>query len=138
MTSEAITPDDLFACQLCGHCCKGYGGTYISQDEISNICRYLGLDQKQFIRRYCQISGGRTMVAQAENGYCIFWDQLCTIHPVKPRMCRIWPFIESVLVDAGNWQSMAASCPGMRIDFSDDQIQTCTRNVIKKQTITYP
>jgi hypothetical protein len=47
-------------------------------------------------------------------------------------MCRKWPFIESILVDAGNWQSLAASCPGMRTDFSDDQIQKCVHGVIKK------
>jgi hypothetical protein len=35
-------------------------------------------------------------------------------------------------VDAGNWQSLATSCPGMRTDFSDDQIQKCVHDVIKK------
>jgi Fe-S-cluster containining protein len=77
------------------------------------------------------ISGGKPLVAQTENGYCIFWDQLCTIHPVKPHMCRNWPFIESILVDVENWQSMAASCPGMRTDFSDNQIRKCVHDVIK-------
>jgi Fe-S-cluster containining protein len=135
MMFDVITPDELFDCQLCGNCCKGYGGTYISEDEIANICRYLGLDRKRFMRCYCQISGNKPLVAQAANGYCIFWDQLCTIHPVKPHMCRTWPFIESVLVDAVNWQSMADSCPGMRTDFRDEQIQQCVREVMKKQTI---
>ncbi len=133
MISDAVTPQDLFACQNCGHCCKGYGGTYITESEIDDIGRYLGLDRKRFMRSYCQISGGKLLVAQAENGYCIFWDQLCTIHPVKPHMCRKWPFIESIRVDARNWQSIAASCPGMRIDFSDDQIQKCVHDVIHRK-----
>jgi hypothetical protein len=47
-------------------------------------------------------------------------------------MCRRWPFIESILVDAGNWHAMAATCPGMRVDVSDDQIQNCVRAVIQK------
>lgn len=132
MTSDVVTPDDLFTCRRCGNCCKGYGGTYITAAEIDKICRYLGLDRKRFMRGYCQMSAGNPMVGQAENGFCVFWDQLCTIHPVKPKMCRKWPFIESVLVDARNWQYMASSCPGMRTDFSDDQIQKCVREVIKK------
>jgi hypothetical protein len=78
------------------------------------------------------MSGGKSLVAQAENGYCIFWDRLCTIHPVKPHMCRKWPFIESILVDSSNWHSMAASCPGMRADFSDDQIQRCVHDIIER------
>jgi hypothetical protein len=80
MTSDAVTPRDLFACQNCGQCCKGYGGTYITESEIDHVGRYLGLDRKRFMRCYCQISGGKPLVAQTENGYCIFWDQLCTIH----------------------------------------------------------
>lgn len=131
MTSDAVTPQDLFACQNCGQCCKGYGGTYITESEIKNICRYLGLDRKRFMRCYCQMSGGKSLVAQAENGYCIFWDQRCTIHPVKPHMCRKWPFIENILVDSSNWHSMAAFCPGMRTDFSDNQIRKCVHELIR-------
>lgn len=132
MSSDPVTPQDLFACQYCGQCCKGYGGTYVTESEIDDICRYLDLDRPRFMQHYCQFSGGKPLIAQTESGYCIFWDQLCTIHPVKPRMCRQWPFIESVLVDARNWHTMATSCPGMRTDFSDDQIQKCVRELIQK------
>lgn len=134
MRCDPVTPQDLFACQYCGQCCKGYGGTYVTESEIDAICRYLNLNRQQFIRCYCQISGGKPLIAQAESGYCVFWDQLCTIHPVKPHMCRKWPFIESILVDARNWQSMAASCPGMRTDFSDEQIQKCVHEFVKKSS----
>jgi Fe-S-cluster containining protein len=132
MTSDAVSAGDLFSCRCCGECCKGYGGTYITEDEINTICRYLSLERNAFMSRYCQISGNRPVVAQALNGYCIFWDKVCTIHPVKPRMCKNWPFIENILVDATNWQVMAASCPGMRTDFSDHQIQRCVREVLNK------
>ena len=134
MTSDTISPDDLFECQCCGNCCKGYGGTYLTESEIQTICRHLGLEQNIFIRRYCQISGGRPVIAQGLNGYCIFWDKVCTIHAVKPRMCRNWPFIENILVDATNWQAMAASCPGMKMDFSDHQIKRCVREVLNKSS----
>jgi Fe-S-cluster containining protein len=132
MTSDAAEPGSLFACRRCGNCCKGYGGTYITETEIDKICRYLGLERPKFIKHYCQMSGDRPVIAQGANGYCIFWDQLCSIHAVKPRMCRNWPFIESILVDARNWQAMAASCPGMRADASDDQVQRCVKEFIHK------
>ena len=134
MTSDTIGPGrgDLFACRRCGDCCKGYGGTYITENEIDNICRYLGLERNTFIKHYCQMSGDRPVIAQGLDGYCIFWDKLCIIHAVKPRMCRNWPFIESILVDPRNWQAMAASCPGMRAGVSDDQIQRCVSEFINK------
>ena len=132
MTSDTVGQGDLFTCRRCGDCCKGYGGTYITEHEIDIISRYLGLDHNTFIKRYCQMSGGRPLIAQGSNGYCIFWDKLCIIHAVKPRMCRNWPFIESILVDPKNWQAMAASCPGMRIGVSEDQIQRCVSEFIDK------
>ena len=132
MTSDSFTPDDLFACRYCGDCCKGYGGTYITQCDINNICRYLGLQPDNFIKQYCQMSGDRPVIAQGLNGYCIFWDKMCTIHPVKPQMCKKWPFIENILVDATNWQAMAASCPGMQTDFSGHQITKCVSEVLNK------
>jgi hypothetical protein len=132
MTSDDLTADDLFHCQRCGDCCKGYGGTYLTQTDIDRISGFLGMRRARFMREICQMSGGKPVIAQAENGYCVLWDRQCTIHPVKPEMCRRWPFIKSILVDAGNWRAMAAACPGMRVDVSDDQIQKCVRDVIHK------
>ena len=132
MTSDTVGRADLFRCQYCGECCKGYGGTYITAIEIDNICRYLDLERKTFVENFCQMSGDRPVIAQGSNGYCIFWDKLCIIHAVKPRMCRNWPFIKGILIDPRNWQAMAASCPGMRAGVSDDQIQRCVSEIIHK------
>jgi len=73
------------------------------------------------------------VLAQRADGYCIFWDRLCTIHPVKPRMCRAWPFIESILVDPQNWLTMAASCPGMSTDIALNQVVECVRQELARQ-----
>ncbi|UCF92927.1 MAG: YkgJ family cysteine cluster protein [Desulfobacterales bacterium] len=116
MPSEAFKREDLFVCRKCGDCCRGYGGTFVDETDIEAIARYMDVDRRQFVTKFCQISGSRPVLAQGANGYCIFWDQLCRIHPVKPRMCKAWPFIASVLIDPHNWDIMAASCPGMRTD----------------------
>ncbi len=114
---------DIFDCQQCGECCKGYGGTYIRENDIDAISAYIGMSPDDFVKNCCQHSGTRLVLAQAENGYCMFWkDKLCTIHPVKPRMCRKWPFLESVLTDIVNWRTMANSCPGIRTDVPDKTI----------------
>ena len=116
---------DIFTCENCGRCCKGYGGTVVTEGDIQTIAAYVKEDPKRFADKYCRKSGRKLVLAQGPNDYCIFWDRQCNIHPVKPQMCRTWPFIESVLRDIDNWRIMAASCPGIRIDIPDQLIKTC-------------
>jgi hypothetical protein len=113
----------IFDCRQCGDCCKGYGGTYITRQDIEAISRFIHADAERFVEMYCTMSGSRPMLAQRADGYCIFWDKICTIHPVKPFMCRAWPYIRSVLIDPANWYIMAGSCPGMRTDVSTEVIR---------------
>jgi Fe-S-cluster containining protein len=132
MPYKAIKTEDIFKCRQCGDCCKGYGGTVITKKEIEKIAAYIHTDPKTFVENYCQISGEKTVLAQAENIYCIFWDGLCTIHPVKPHMCKTWPFIESVLIDINNWFIMASLCPGIRTDVPNRIIKECVDKELSK------
>ncbi len=132
MSADA-KPETLFQCQMCGDCCRGYGGTYVSESDMQAIAKFLKADPERFKAQYCQKSGSRYVLAQSDKGYCIFWDELCQIHPVKPRMCRNWPFISAVLEDVLNWRSMGASCPGIRTDASDDAIREVVAREIDKR-----
>jgi Fe-S-cluster containining protein len=132
MSSDS-TPDELFECRMCGDCCRGYGGTYVSADDIQAIADYLRIDPSRFKDQYCRLSGSRYVITQSDNGYCIFWDQLCRIHPVKPRMCRNWPFIEAVLKDVANWRIMGDSCPGIHTDLPDAVIYRTVARLIKER-----
>ena len=115
----------LFDCTQCGDCCKGFGGTYINATDVEAIAQFTGIAADEIKRSHCVASGNRLVLAQRPDGYCIFWDRNCTIHPVKPMMCRQWPFIPSLLVDIQNWKMMASVCPGMRADLDDDDLSTC-------------
>ncbi len=123
---------EIFDCKKCGDCCKGYGGTFVTEQDIKAISAYLKTDPKTFVKDYCCMSSGKPVLAQQENGYCIFWDKICTIHPVKPKMCKQWPFIEGVLIDINNWQIMGGLCPGIRTDAPDDLVKECIRKKLLK------
>jgi uncharacterized protein len=123
--SNDPAPEEIFRCRRCGECCKGYGGTYVDADDIEAIADFIGVDPAVFKKSYCRTSGGRLLLAQGAAGYCVFWDKLCTIHPVKPRMCRRWPFIQSVLIEPENWRIMAGACPGMRTDLPLAFVRRC-------------
>ena len=132
MPSDTKARPEIFKCQKCGDCCKGYGGTFLTGNDIKTIAEYIGTDPPTFIAKYSQLSGGKPILAQGPNGYCIFWDKFCTIHSVKPRMCSEWPFIKSVLVDVKNWHIMAGLWPGMRTDVIDNTIKACLKKEREK------
>jgi Fe-S-cluster containining protein len=122
----------LFECTQCGDCCKGYGGTYLTESDIGAISAFIGVDATEFRRRYCVLSGDRPVLTQQSNGYCIFYHRNCSIHPVKPRMCRQWPFIRSLMADIANWHQMASVCPGMNTQLDDQQLLAAIRRVMKQ------
>ncbi len=125
MTSEVKAAIDIFECQLCGNCCNGFGGTYVTHQDIINISRYIGFDPEKFIPRYCDPSGSRHVLTLGKDGFCIFFDKIiqCTIHPVKPYMCKAWPFIKTIIDHPENWNTMANSCPGMKKDIPYKDLQ---------------
>ncbi|MBW1841072.1 MAG: YkgJ family cysteine cluster protein [Deltaproteobacteria bacterium] len=128
-----MTPSDVFDCKKCGDCCRGYGGTFVSVRDIEAIAAYTNTDPEKFVKEKCQMSGGKPVLAQSADGYCIFWDEVCTIHPVKPRMCKAWPFINNILVDVNNWYIMAGSCPGIRIDAPDSVVIECVKKMLSPE-----
>lgn len=133
MTSDGpATGTDIFECRNCGKCCRGFGGTYVTRRNIKDIAAFLNLDIDRVLADYCTSSGKKTVLAQKPDGYCVFWDKNCTIHPVKPRMCRAWPFIENILRAPENWQIMANSCPGINPDVSGSTLIACVRKELSR------
>ena len=114
MASEFKTCDDIFQCTQCGECCQGFGGTYVSDKDIIRISRFLNCDPAKFAETYCDPSGSKLVLTQSEDGKCIFFKKNCSIHPVKPLMCRAWPFLETIIKNPENWDAMAGSCPGIK------------------------
>ncbi len=135
MKPDAITLSDLFECKMCGECCTGYGGTYVTEKNIAAIAAFIDTDSETFKKKYCQISGGRYVLSMSENDKCIFFDPVkqCTIHPVKPRMCREWPFLKNVIKSPENWEIMGGACPGIRTNIQPHDLIKCIREEIKKR-----
>ncbi len=134
MPSEDLTASDIFDCRQCGDCCLGYGGTYVTDDDIRNIAEYTGEDPDLFVEKFCDISGGKPVLTQNETGKCTFFDEekQCTIHPVKPRMCRAWPFIEGILKAPGNWELMAGACPGIKTGIPEEDLKRIVAGELAK------
>ena len=50
-----------------------------------------------------------------ENGVCVFLldGNRCRVHPVKPFICRQWPFLPALLVDPEELEQAKGACPGI-------------------------
>jgi uncharacterized protein len=125
---------DIFSCIQCGECCKGFGGTYVRERDIIRIAAYTDCTPEYFVKKYCEKSGSQLVLACGSDGSCIFFDRQkqCTIHPVKPYMCRAWPFIRPVLRHPENWNIMAGSCSGMKKDIREDLLLKIVKKEIEK------
>ncbi len=132
MTAEPLSAENIFHCKQCGQCCNGFGGTYVTRQDILNISAFIHKDLETFTDVWYVPSGSKFVLAQQKNGFCIFFDpdRQCTIHPVKPFMCRAWPFIKAVVRFPENWNAMADSCPGMKKNIPDKDLIRIVSNEI--------
>src|SRR5690625_4256769 len=99
-----------FKCTQCGNCCSGPPGyVWFTGDEEAQMAEYLGVDIKEFRKRYARNQMGRwTLDEVKKNGKydCIFLKRdgqgkaKCSIYPVRPAQCRTWPFWPENLTSA--------------------------------------
>lgn len=130
MTHSEMTSQDVFQCTQCGECCTGFGGTYMTPGDVANIAAFLKMSRERFIETYCQMVDGMPVIAVGEDGRCVFFRGNCSIHAVKPRMCRAWPFIDAVEREPSNWDLMADACPGIRTGVPHEVIRRIARQQI--------
>jgi len=80
----------------------------------------LGLTGEEFSRRYVEASPLGPRLTVADNGSCVFLlaGNLCRVHPVKPFICRQWPFLPVLLVEPDELEHAKGACPGINPDCS--------------------
>ena len=105
----------VFECAECGECCYGEGGIFLGEGEASRIACFLGIDDKEFLLRYCETRHGKTCIACGPEHWCLFFDveRKCLIHPVKPERCAQWPFFPEIIRSRHAWEMAKEGCPGI-------------------------
>jgi hypothetical protein len=110
MTNEA---SPVFSCRQCGECCRGKGGILVTPEEARQLAAFLALPLEEFQACYLVASPLGAQVAAPE-GVCIFLtDNRCRVHPVKPHICRQWPFLPVLLADPEELEHAKGACPGI-------------------------
>lgn len=105
----------VFNCQQCGDCCSGRGGIHVQPHEVEAMAALLSMPVADFSRDYVEASATGLRLTVAANGFCVFMQagNLCRVHPVKPFICRQWPFFPILLVDPGELEHAKGACPGL-------------------------
>ena len=120
MSQEVVEKDNgswyrdglCFSCTQCGHCCQIEGYVWVTRGEIASISRFLKIDEETFGRRFLRRVGKRWSLVEKPNYDCIFWDEGCTIYPVRPTQCRTFPFWPENVETSDDWKETADECPG--------------------------
>jgi Fe-S-cluster containining protein len=107
----------VFACVQCGDCCAGKGGIFVRPEEVVAMAGHLKMSPEDFQRRYLEASSLGPRLT-TDNGVCIFLVEgnNCRVHPVKPFICRQWPFLPALLADPEELEQAKGACPGINPD----------------------
>lgn len=103
-----------FACHQCGNCCTFPGGfVYGSEKEFRRIAKHLDMPFEEFLEKYTEDIDGFVSLTSPDNGPCVFYDNGCTVYPVRPSQCSTYPFWSDVLKTPDRWREQAETCQGI-------------------------
>jgi uncharacterized protein len=113
--SGAEVSDLRFECvRGCTNCCSVTGWVYVTEDDIRNAAAFVGLPLTDFEAKYVVRSKHTTRWRKPQGAQCHFLGEGgCTIHPVKPVQCRLFPFWPELVENRDNWNDAAQNCPGI-------------------------
>lgn len=113
----------VFDCRMCGQCCEGEGGIILSPFDLQRLHDGLQLEKQAFLDNYAVYRNGKWQIKTGEDGNCIFFREGkgCSVHSIKPNVCRAWPFFRGNMADAESLYLAKDFCPGIRSDATHEE-----------------
>ncbi len=104
-----------FACQSgCTRCCDTKGFVYITESDLKNIAKHVGMSAKAFEQQYVIRFRHILRLRKPKKSQCHFLnDGGCSVHVVKPVQCRTYPFWPELVENQAAWKDEAKRCPGI-------------------------
>lgn len=104
-----------FACQPgCTNCCNVQGYVYLTEENLRDAARYLRMTPAEFEQRYVYRTRHLLRLRKPRHSQCHFLQENgCSIHPVKPTQCRLFPFWPELVKSAHAWKVAGRKCPGI-------------------------
>ena len=105
--------ETAFECRMCGHCCHGEGGIVMTLKDLERLAEHLGVSVDELVSKHTRDKGGKLHLATKADGYCLFFEEGCGVHPGRPDICRAWPYFRGNLIDELSWKMIQDYCPGV-------------------------
>lgn len=103
-----------FECLKCGGCCNGEPGViYVSDAEITAIAEYTTIERDIFVERCLYLIEQSYSINETDDGRCIFYENGCSIYPVRPLQCSTFPFWFQNMRSQSSWSEALLRCPGI-------------------------
>ncbi|MGH9658414.1 MAG: YkgJ family cysteine cluster protein [Bryobacteraceae bacterium] len=104
-----------FACQPgCTACCEVEGQVHLTEEDLQRAAAFVGLTPAEFESRYVFRTRNLLRLRKPRDSQCHFLEGGgCTIHPVKPTQCRLYPFWPELVENGKEWRRAASRCPGI-------------------------
>jgi hypothetical protein len=99
----------------------------VQPEEVEEMAALLKMSPEEFCARFVEVSyqGPRLTTV---NGFCVFLeDNLCRVHPVKPFICRQWPFLPALLAHPEELEAAKGACPGIDPECSHEDFVDAAR-----------
>lgn len=116
-------------CHGCSHCCEDIDTIRVNIFDVERMAAYLKMPIKKFINKYVKTIKKNGMVLWKTKP-CVFLRQgRCTIYPVRPTMCVVYPFFGDLQSDFIKRRKDAITIPrhctsGLRAYTLDEKIRT--------------
>lgn len=109
-----------FSCKMCGHCCYGEGGIVVGTKDLPRLLEHFQMDKELFFTTYTKKFDNKPCLIVNEDKYCYFFEanKGCTIHEVRPNVCRAWPYFRGNLIDEISLEMAKMDCAGIRSDIA--------------------
>ena len=105
-----------FECRRCGHCCHGAGGIVLTARDRARLAAHLGMSEEAFTAAHASRAGDKFHLGVRKDGFCVFFQEGCAVHPARPDICRAWPYFRGNLLDAVSWELSHEYCAGINPD----------------------
>lgn len=122
-----------FECQMCGHCCQGEGGIIMTAKDRKRLAEFLGMSEEEMVEKYSETVNSKIRLQSREDGYCVFFNEGCGVHPGRPDICRAWPFFRGNLIDETSWEMIQDYCPGVNKEAGHAQFVIQGKEYIKAE-----
>lgn len=90
------------------------GYVYLTEDDLRNAATHLGMTAAAFEAKYVYRTRHMRRLRKPRASQCHFLGEGgCSIHPVKPVQCRLFPFWPELVESRREWRTTGRWCPGI-------------------------